>query len=61
MPWFIQVITYFVPARYFITVARAISLKGVGLDVLWPQALLLVLFAFGMLFLARRKFEKKVF
>jgi ABC-2 type transport system permease protein len=31
--------------RYFLVIVRGIFLKGVGLDVLWPQAV--ALFAWG--------------
>ncbi len=60
MPHVIQVITYLVPARYFIFILRSIYLKGVGLKVLWLDALFLLLFALVMVTLASRKFQKKV-
>jgi ABC-2 type transport system permease protein len=60
MPKFIQAITYFIPARYYITVLRSIFLKGSGLDTLWDEAVFLVLFAFFMFTLAIRRFKKKV-
>ncbi len=60
MPWAIQLITYFVPARYFINILRGIILKGVGLDVLWPDTLLLIAFAAIMLTASSRKFRRTV-
>ena len=45
MPWAIQVITYFIPARYFLVILRSILLKGVGLGAFWSQMVLLLLFA----------------
>ena len=45
MPAALQAISYAVPARYFLVVTRGIFLKGVGVDVLWVQGLLMVLFA----------------
>ena len=36
MPAFLQVVTYVVPARYFIVALRAIVLKGVGPEMFWP-------------------------
>ncbi len=41
MPRPIQWITYLVPARYFVTVLKGIYLKGVGLEILGMDALLL--------------------
>ena len=60
MPRPIQWITYFVPARYFITVLKGIYLKGVGLEILAGDALLLVGFAALMVLLARWRFKKKL-
>jgi ABC-2 type transport system permease protein len=60
MPKIIQVVTYVVPARYFITILRGIYLKGEGLNILWRQALFLSLFAVMMITFAYRRFKKKV-
>ncbi len=46
MPRFLQVISYAVPARYFLRLIRGLFLKGVGLEVLWPDLLAMVIFAF---------------
>jgi ABC-2 type transport system permease protein len=37
MPAVIQAVTYVVPLRYFLVIVRGIFLKGVGMEVLWPQ------------------------
>ena len=37
MPEVVQWITYVIPLRYFLVIVRGIFLKGVGLEVLWPQ------------------------
>jgi ABC-2 type transport system permease protein len=60
MPRFLQLITTIVPARYFITVLRGVFLKGVGPEVLWAQALGMMLFAFIGLSLAVRAFKKEI-
>ncbi len=60
MPLPIQVITYIVPARYFIAILRGIYLKGIGLEILWLDALLLSAYALIMIFLANRKFRFKL-
>ena len=41
MPAIIQQATYLIPLRYFLVIVRGIFLKGIGLDLLWPQALAL--------------------
>lgn len=60
MPVVIQVITYAVPARYFIRILRGIYLKGTGIKVLWPEVLFLLIFTFIMITLASLKFKRKV-
>jgi len=45
MPKVIQIISYLVPAKYFLTVLRGIFLKGNGLAVLWPEVVPLILLA----------------
>ncbi|WP_028314843.1 ABC transporter permease [Desulfatibacillum aliphaticivorans] len=55
MPLPIQGITYIVPARYFIAMLRGIYLKGVGLEILWLNGLLLTIYAAAMMILAHKK------
>jgi ABC-2 type transport system permease protein len=52
MPTALQVVTYGVPARYFLVALRGILLKGSGLAPLVPQLLALVLYATVVLGLA---------
>ena len=37
MPQWMQVFSYLIPLRYFLVVIRGTYLKGVGMDILWPQ------------------------
>lgn len=60
MPKPLQAITFLVPARYFLVVTRGIFLKGVGVEVLATQALLMVAFAGAGLALAVRSFRKEL-
>ena len=60
MPKFIQGITYFIPARYYIVILRESFLKGSGLASIWDETVFLLLFAFMMSALAVRKFKKKM-
>jgi ABC-2 type transport system permease protein len=32
-----QLFSYVIPLRYFLIVIRGTYLKGVGMDILWPQ------------------------
>jgi len=60
MPAVVRGITFIIPARYFVTVTRGIFLKNVGLEVLWPQAVAMLIFATVGLTLAARFFRKEV-
>lgn len=60
MPAPIQLITYVVPARYFIALLKGIYLKGVGLEVLWLNALLLSVYAAIMVILAMRTLKLRM-
>lgn len=60
MPLPLQFLTYIVPARYFIAILRGIYLKGIGLEILWLDALFLVIYALLMMFLANRSFSFKL-
>jgi ABC-2 type transport system permease protein len=41
MPRILQIIGNFVPAHHWLTILRGVLLKGVGLEVLWPNVLAL--------------------
>jgi len=60
MPLALQIITYIVPARYFVEISKGLFLKGVGLEVLWPQVLFLVIYSLVVLNVARKKFSKRI-
>jgi ABC-2 type transport system permease protein len=60
MPKPLQLITYAVPTRYFVSILKGIYLKGIGLKVLWFEVLLLTIFTLVNLALANRKLKKKL-
>jgi ABC-2 type transport system permease protein len=60
MPLPVQAITFIVPARYFVALVKGIFLRGVGLDVLWRDAVFLIVFAVVVLALAIRKTPKRL-
>lgn len=59
MPAPIQVISYLMPLRYYMIVLRGIILKGVGLTVLYPEALILLAFAALSLWASSLFFRKR--
>jgi len=60
MPKPLQLITYLIPARYFVKLLRGIYLKGLGLELLALEAALLTVFGVVVLVLANAKFKKKL-
>lgn len=60
MPWPLQVISSLVPGKYLVTVFKGIYLKGIGLGILWPEALMLLIFAVAFLSMAVWKSPKKL-
>jgi ABC-2 type transport system permease protein len=60
MPAVIRGITYVVPASYFVSLLHGIYLKGVGLEILAGEAILLVLYATVTVLVANFKFKKKL-
>ena len=53
-----QWLTYLNPVRYFMEIVRGIFLKGVGVEVLWPQYLALAVYGVAVLGLSSVRFHK---
>jgi ABC-2 type transport system permease protein len=60
MPQIFQYITYANPLRYFLVILRGIFLKGVGIDILWPQMTALFLIGVMVLILSALRFTKRL-
>ena len=58
MPTLLQVITYVVPARYFLVALRGIVLKGVGPEVFWRELVALAVFAAVIITLASLRLKR---
>jgi len=58
MPAAIQPVTYAIPLRYYLVIVRGIMLKGVGFDVLWPQAAGLLLLGTAILTFAMARLKR---
>ncbi len=59
MPAVIQPFTYLIPLRYYLVMVRGIFLKGIGLELLWPQAAALAAWGLVMLTLAVVRSSKR--
>jgi len=60
MPKVIQLISYIVPARYFIKIINAVFLKGVGVSMLSGELAMLAAYGSVVFFFALRKMRQKV-
>ncbi len=60
MPWVIQQLGLAIPLTYFLQILRGIIVKGVGIDVLWVQALPLALFGVVVFALSANRFHRRL-
>jgi ABC-2 type transport system permease protein len=60
MPRVLQYISNVVPAKWFVSIARGIMLKGVGLSYLWQETLVLFVMALVLLGAAARSFHERL-
>lgn len=60
MPYIFRVLSYFVPATYFINITRGVILRGAALQHLWLDGLALFGMGAFLLFVAARRFRNKV-
>jgi ABC-2 type transport system permease protein len=60
MPETIQWLTFINPLRYYLVIIRGVFLKGVGIDILWPEMLGLFLIGSIILLFAVQRFHKTV-
>jgi len=60
MPAWIQHITYINPLRYFLIIIRGVFLKGIGLEILWPQMAALALLGGLAILLSSLRFQKRL-
>jgi ABC-2 type transport system permease protein len=60
MPPWLQYMTYASPLRYFLVVLRGTYLKGIGMDILWPQMAAMAGLGSAFLLLAIVRFRKSL-
>ena len=60
MPPWLQIITYGIAPRYYVTILKDIFLKGVGFSFLWRETLVLIAMAMAGLWVATRTFKKEL-
>jgi ABC-2 type transport system permease protein len=60
MPQWLQYITYINPLRYFIIVIRGVFLKGIGLEILWPEITALAILGGITILFSSLRFQKRM-
>ena len=60
LPAWLQPVSGIIPLTYFLTVARGIIIKGVGIESLIPQVTALTIFAVILIGLASSRFRKRL-
>lgn len=60
IPHWLQPITYLNPVRHFATLARGVMLKGVGIEVVYPNLLTLIAFTIVLMGLSTWRFRKQL-
>jgi ABC-2 type transport system permease protein len=58
MPQWMQYLSYLIPLRYFLIVLRGTYLKGVGMEILWPEMAAMAGLGFSLLTIAILRFHK---
>ena len=60
MPFWLQIITYAIAPRYYVTILEEIFLKGADFSLLWRETLVLIGLAVGGLWVAAKTFKKEL-
>jgi ABC-2 type transport system permease protein len=60
MPPWVQPLTLLNPIRHFGEIARAVMIKGAGVEAVWPNLLALSAFALALVFLSVRRFREQL-
>lgn len=60
MPRILQWISYLMPLRYYLTIIRALLIKGVAFGPIQQEVLALTLFGIGIMALAAMRFRKRL-
>lgn len=60
MPWFLRMITYVIPLRYYLSVLRVLLLKGVSLEMITGDVIALAIFGIVIMSAATLRFRKRL-
>ncbi|MBI4322212.1 MAG: ABC transporter permease [Chloroflexi bacterium] len=60
LPNVLYYLSYLFPLSYFLRIVRGIALKGVGIEYLWGEVLLLGIFSIAVFLVSARRFQKRL-
>ncbi len=60
MPKFLQVVSYAIPLRYYLTIIRSLLIKGVGLAAIQSEVIALIIFGVVIMGAASLRFRKRL-
>lgn len=60
LPKWLQYVAYALPFTHYVPIARGMFTKGQGLDLLWPQAVVLAGYAVAVVTVASLRFRKRI-
>jgi len=60
MPVFLQLLTYLVPARYFLYILRGILLKGLGFKDFFSEFIALLIFSLFLIAVSSIRIKKEI-
>jgi len=60
MPFLLQIISYIIPARWFIVIVKSIMLKGAGIEYVWKETLVIAAMTLFFIALSIKKFKTRL-
>ncbi|MBK8619893.1 MAG: ABC transporter permease [Anaerolineales bacterium] len=60
MPRFLQIVSYAIPLRYYLTIIRSLLIKGVGLAAIQSEVIALIIFGVVIMGAASLRFRKRL-
>lgn len=60
MPWLLRLLSNLIPAKWYLIITKGILLKGIGLELLWEETLVLGGMTLFFLFLSIKKFKVRI-
>lgn len=60
MPWILRIISNIIPSTWFLIIAKGIILKGIGIEYLWRETLILAGMCVFFIFLSIKKFKTRL-